>query len=78
MPRPKGSGRPSMGDRHFFGTRVPRQVADLVQETADKHGLSYSEYLAWIIANAHGFETPMPTGNGASPDQGRLPMASAS
>lgn len=78
MPRPEGSGRPSKGDRHLFGTRVPRLVADAVQENADKHGLSYSEYIAWVLANAHGFETPMPHGNGTSPAQGRLPLPSAS
>lgn len=78
MAKRRGPGRPSKGDRHQFATRVPRQVADAIQENADNNGLSYSEYLAWVLANAHGFETPMPNGTGASPEQGRLPLPNAS
>lgn len=74
MARRSGPGRPSKGDRHLFATRLPRPVADSVQARSDELGLSYSEYIAWILANAHGFTEPMPPGTATRSEQARLPI----
>lgn len=55
-----GAGRPSKGDRRQFVTRVPRAAADLVLAEAEARDLSYSEYLAIVIALAHGVPAAMP------------------
>lgn len=73
--RNTGGGRPSKGDRHQFITRVPRAAADRIQAEADRLDLSYSEYIAYVLANAHGIETPLP--EHASYDQRELPLASS-
>lgn len=57
----KRVGRPSKGDRHTFMTRVPRAAADLIQEEAHRRGTSYSEYIAYVLATAHGVDMPEPT-----------------
>jgi hypothetical protein len=50
----------SRKDRHAFLTRVRRDVANLVIAQADARDLPYSDYLAIVIARAHGFDVDMP------------------
>lgn len=70
------AGRPSKGDRHAFMTRIPRAAADRVQEDAQRLGISYSDYIAYLVANAVGVETSLPS---TSQDrQEELPLQSAS
>lgn len=59
--RPTGGGRPSKGDRHLFllGALPPDQT-DAVLRAAAERGLTHSEYLAVVIARAHGFDTAWP------------------
>lgn len=52
--RPGSGGRPSKGDRHLFATRIPVPVAEAVMEAAEALGLSYSEFLALLAAEAMG------------------------
>lgn len=66
-------GRPSKGDRHTFVTRVPRAAADLVQAEADKLGLSYSEYIAYVLSTHHGIAVTLPADG-----QESLPLQNAS
>ncbi|MEJ7831584.1 MAG: hypothetical protein WKF79_01600 [Nocardioides sp.] len=44
---------------------------------AEKLGLSYSEYIAYVLANAHDVPTPLPPGR-RDRDQRELPLQSAS
>lgn len=77
MTTKRGSvGRPSKGDRHTFMTRVPRAAADVIQEEARRRGTSYSEYIAYVLANAHGI--PMELSDGADSGQKELPLRSVS
>jgi hypothetical protein len=52
--RPPGAGRPSKGAREYFGTRLPAELAALVRAESDRLDLSYSEYIANILAVQHG------------------------
>lgn len=47
-------------ERHSFLVRVRRDVADPVMGEADARNLPYSEYLAIVIAQAHGLDVAMP------------------
>lgn len=56
----RGPGRPSKGDRHVFLTRVEFDAGDAAMLEAVRRGLTYSEYLANVVAAAHGYSAPMP------------------
>lgn len=61
MPNYKpGPGRRSKGVRKAFLTRLPEDVAVAVVAEATARGLSLSEYLALIAAQAHDFEVSIP------------------
>ena len=51
--RPSG-GRPSKGDRDSIITRPLRPLGDVVRTRADEAGLSISDYVASVLATAHG------------------------
>jgi len=53
-----GPGRKSKGDRDLFVSRVPRDVANAVRREADRLDLSLSEYIANVLAKAHGYAAP--------------------
>ncbi len=56
MPRrPATGGRPSKGDRGQLMTRPPAKLADAVRAEAERLDLSYSDYIANILAREHGF-----------------------
>lgn len=52
--------QPHRGDRHLVASRLPRKVADAVQAEAKRRGLSNSEYIAQVLATAHGFTPSEP------------------
>ena len=52
--RPPGSGRRSKGPRDVFTTRVPTPIADLVRADADRAELSYSDFVANVLAEKYG------------------------
>ena len=56
----RGPGRPSAGPRHVIVTRVDIKVADLVRAEAEARDMSYSGYVAAILAQAHGIPTELP------------------
>ncbi|MDP3890272.1 hypothetical protein [Nocardioides sp.] len=56
-----GPGRRSKGARKAFMTRLPHDVAAIVEAEAAAREISLSEYLAIIAAQAHGVETEMPS-----------------
>lgn len=55
-----GPGRPSRGKRHPFFTRIPEELASEVIEEADARDMSYSEYIALVVAEKHGRPTTFP------------------
>jgi hypothetical protein len=75
--RQANGGRPSKGDRELFVTRVPKPVALVIRERAEELDLSYSEYLAGLLATA----LEMPQHAPSAPkdrDQEELPLTRAS
>lgn len=53
--RPASGGRPSKGKREQLLTRAPTHLAQAVREEAERLDLSYSDYIANVLAAAHGF-----------------------
>jgi hypothetical protein len=72
MDRRGTGGRPSKGDRDHIVSRPSRVVGDLIRQRADEAGLSISDYVANVLARAHGLPEPVPV-NG-SRDQEVLPL----
>lgn len=54
--RPAGAGRPSKGAREYFGTRLPVELAAVIRAESDRLDLSYSEYIANVLAVQHGLK----------------------
>lgn len=52
--RPPGSGRRSKGPRDVFTTRVPTPLAELVRADAERLDLSYSDFVANVLAEKYG------------------------
>jgi len=73
--RPASGGRPHKGDRSTLITRPPTPLAEAVRDEAERQGLSYSDYVANILAAAHGFP-PVATPPVATPPVA-TPAASA-
>lgn len=75
MPRHRpGPGRPSAGPRRAILTRLPEQVADRVCAEADARNMSYSEYVALVVASAHGFQAALPPRLAEVPQQDSLDL----
>jgi hypothetical protein len=53
--RPSSGGRPSKGNRRPLLTRPPAALADAVRAEAERLDLSYSDYVANVLAEKHGF-----------------------
>ena len=53
--RPATGGRPSKGKREPLLTRAPADLAQVVRNEAERLDLSYSDYIANVLAAAHGF-----------------------
>lgn len=56
MPRMerKKTGRPSKGDRHKFGVRVPLDLADAVAKRASELGMSINDYIGNLVSQDTG------------------------
>ncbi len=61
MPRKPSGGRPSKGERDSIITRPVRPLGDVIRARADEAGLSISDYVATVLANAHGMPEAAPT-----------------
>ena len=59
MARRGQGGRPSKGDRDHIVTRPSRVVGDVVRQRADEAGLTISDYVASVLARAHGLPEPV-------------------
>jgi hypothetical protein len=53
--RPASGGRPSKGNRAPLLTRPPVELVEAVRAEAERLDLSYSDYIANVLAAAHGF-----------------------
>ncbi len=53
--RPASGGRPSKGVREQLLTRAPADLAQAVRDEAERLDLTYSDYIANVLAAAHGF-----------------------
>lgn len=66
-------GRPSLGDRHVFTTRVPMPDAEKLFAVADALGVSASQYIADMLHEKLAKVDPS-----TLKDQGELPIQHAS
>lgn len=48
----KTRGRPSLGERHAFSTRIPIGYAEKVVDAANAAGVPYGEYLSRLVCLA--------------------------
>ena len=56
MARQRASGgRPSKGNREALLTRTHPDLAAAVRDEADRLGLTFSDYIANVLADRHGF-----------------------
>lgn len=53
-PRKPGAGRKSKGERELLATRAHPVLAAQIRSNADEQGLTISDYLAMVLAEAHG------------------------
>ena len=72
MARRGHGGRPYKGDRDHIVTRPSRVVGDLVRQRADEAGLTISDYVAAVLARAHGVPEAAPLDR--DPEQEVLPL----
>lgn len=50
--------QPPKGEREPFTVRVPPPHAEVYRREATQRGLRWSDYLALVLAEAHGLDTP--------------------
>ena len=67
--RPASGGRPSKGKREQLLTRAPSDLAQAVRDEAERLDLTYSDYIANVLAAAHGVP---PVAEPKNQDQMRL------
>lgn len=58
--RKPGPGRPNKGPRLLFTVRMPAALADAVRADAERLDLTYSDYVANLVAETYG-EPPVAT-----------------
>jgi hypothetical protein len=51
-------GRPSKGTRPQHTVRFPAEHYSRYQHNAEELGLSYSDYVTFVLARAHGLDLP--------------------
>lgn len=73
MSRKPSGGRPSKGDRDSIITRPARPLGNVVRARADEAGMTISEYVAMVLANAHGMPEWAPP-RSATHEQEVLPL----
>lgn len=74
--RRPGPGRPSKGERKGYFTRVPIEDALQVDAAADAADVSYSEYIAALIALGLRYRDELPEKFQPKPAEEVLPEAS--
>jgi hypothetical protein len=73
MARKPSGGRPSKGDRDVIVTRPARPLGNVVRARADEAGMTISEYVAMVLARAHGMPEFAPASS-ATTEQEVLPL----
>jgi hypothetical protein len=73
MARKPGRGRPHKGDRDVIVTRPARPLGNVVRARADEAGMTISEYVAMVLARAHGMPEFAPASS-ATTAQEVLPL----
>lgn len=56
----KRRGRPSKGDRHAILAKLPRPLADVVIDEAQRRGISYGDMVVYLVACGLGYDVPEP------------------
>lgn len=67
------SGRPSKGQRHAFMSRMPMNVATRVMEEADELDVTYSDFIAHLVAARYGIDMPLTPARDADQKELLLP-----
>lgn len=67
-------GRQHMGEREFIAARPPKVVADAVRARADLHGVSLSQYVSALLADAVGLPEAVPLPDLPESGQQELPL----
>lgn len=75
MRRKPSGGRPSKGPRDLLVTRPAVELAAVVRNRADELEMSISDYIATVLAEAHGMPHAAPTVHPST--QQELPLKSA-
>lgn len=75
MRRTPSGGRPSKGPRDLLVTRPAAELAAVVRDRADELGMSISDYVATVLATAHGMPHAAPSIHATT--QQELPLKSA-
>lgn len=68
-------GRPSKGDRDAFKVRPARPVGERVRELAEAAGMSYSDYIAAVLARDVGMPDLAPRAENARHEELPIPAA---
>lgn len=68
-------GRPSKGDRDAFKVRPARPVGERVRELAEAAGMSYSDYIAAVLARDVGMPDLAPRVENVSHEELPIPAA---
>lgn len=68
----RGGGQRSKGDRRFVGSRVPVDVYDRLAQTAKAENLTVSEFVAALIGEKLGPESPISLRLQGEPPIGRI------
>jgi hypothetical protein len=74
MVRKPSGGRPHKGDRALIATRLAQPLATVVRARADEASMTITDYVAMVLARAHGMPeyAPVPS---TSMEQGVLPLS---
>jgi hypothetical protein len=68
-------GRPSKGDRDAFKVRPARPVGERVRELAEAAGMSYSDYIAAVLARDVGMPDLAPRTENVRHEELPIPAA---
>jgi hypothetical protein len=69
-------GRPSKGERDMLVSRMAKPLADEVRSRAEELDLTYSDYVASVLAEAHGMPQYAPKRHDRTQEE--LPLVKAS
>jgi hypothetical protein len=73
MVRKPSGGRPHKGDRALIATRLAQPLATVVRDRADEAGMTITDYVAMVLARAHGMPEFAPASS-VTAEQEVLPL----